>query len=212
MAEEAEGPSPSSLLPGLGPWLPSPEAALRLRLLRAAGTGYLDLDLRGKAPRALPDGAALTIAARAEAFGQRPPPEVAPLYWPDGFRDQKLSDFAQDFLTSGDLLQAEALNPYEIAREQVRQFNDDPSQRDNAALAASAYWLANREARPEDVAWTLFKRTRFVTRDAAFSMALPFAVKHLPASLIEAPPQEGTVYADLRSLSYASYDSAASLT
>jgi hypothetical protein len=160
----------------------------------------------------MPDADAVSAAARAEAFGRRPPPEVAPLYWPEGFRYQQLSDFAQDFLTSGDLLQAEALNPYEIAREQVMQFNSDPPQRANAALAAAAYWLANRDARPEDVAWTLFKRTRFVTRDAAFSMALPFAIKHLPPALIEAPPAEGAVYADLRSLSYASYDSAASLT
>ncbi len=209
--EAADLPSPSMALQ----WarVPGPDASLRLRLLRAAGTGLLDRGLSGRtAPRAMPDGAALAASARAEAFGQRPPPEVAPLYWPEGFRHQQLSDFAQDFLNSRDLLQAEALNPYRIAQEQVRQFNDDPSQRANAALAAAAYWLANRDARPEDVAWTLFKRTRFVTRDAAFSMALPFAVKHLPSSLVEAPSQEGALYADLRSLSYASYDSAASLT
>jgi hypothetical protein len=212
-AEEEAAPAalPSSLL-GWG-CMSGPDTVVQASLIRAAGLRYLGLgQWQIVPPRAMPDGAALAAAGRALAWGRRPPPEYAPLYWPDGFPFQQLSDFADDFLTDPNLSQDKTNNPFSIARDQAVKLVDDREHRRNVFLAAAAYWLANRDAQPEDIAWTLFKRNRYVTRDAAMSIALPLVLKRLPASLTEALPAEGQVYADLRILSYASFDSAASLT
>lgn len=186
------------------------DSVLARRLLEAAGVD-LTVPWRGriKATRLLPDGDRVTAEARAAAWGQRPPLEYLPMYWPQGFPEQQLHDFRDELLTQPRLFQGR-VNPYALAAERVAKLDEAAAERRRAAVALALYAATHRHAAAEDLAWTLFKRPATVFRDALYGVAVT-ALERMKPSLTKVSVGEGDVAVDLRVLSYASHDSASSL-
>ncbi|MCX7598393.1 MAG: hypothetical protein N2512_05940, partial [Armatimonadetes bacterium] len=216
---QAGDEAPASQEPTTGPLPPPPlvshcglgfDSGLVRKLVEAAGVD-LTVPWRGrlKPTLLLPDGERITAEARAASWGQCPPLEYLPMYWPQGFPGQQLSDFREELLAEPRLLQGR-VNPYALAAERVAMLDEDPRERRRAAEALALYAAVHRHAAPEDLAWTLFKQPTTVFRDALYSMAVE-ALERLKPSLAKVSVGEGEVAVDLRVLSYASHDSASSL-
>lgn len=186
------------------------DSLLARKLVEAAGVD-LTVPWRGrlKPILLLPDGERITAEARAAAWGQQPPLEYLPMYWPQGFPEQQLHDFRDELLAQPRLFQGQ-VNPYALAAERVAKLDEAAGERRRAAVALALYAATHRHAAPEDLAWTLFKRPATVLRDALYGMAVA-ALERVKPSLTKVSVGEGDVAVDLRVLSYASHDSASSL-
>ncbi len=160
--------------------------------------------------RVLPDGDRIAAEGRRLAFGYGPQFLFCPHYHQPWFPEDDISKCYRWLMTSPDLVQDGWANPYVIAAERVRELDDSRTERWRTALATAAYAALNRDAGPEDIAWTGLMRQRYVRGDVAATVAVRLATRLLPRELtqVTAVPSEAAV--DLRVQTRATYRSAAS--
>ena len=158
----------------------------------------------------MPNAAKIGAEAAAAVFGHSPKFLFCPHYHQPWFPEDDISKCTPCFLRSPDLRQDGWANPYLIFRQRVQQLDDSRTERWRTALATAAYAAINRQAAPEDIAWSGLMRQRFVRADVAATLAVRMAERFLPPELttITAAPSEIPV--DLRVYTRATWRSAAS--
>lgn len=149
---------------------------------------------------------------QAYRFGTSP--MYCPSFLPELYPGLNLGQMCEDeFYSSPRLLQRNAYNPFDLAREEFEKLARDEVKRNQRLALAAAYAYLHRDCDEwaTDTLLAMLARSRFIRDEVVVDALADLALPMLPQNLVTATPPEGQIAVDLRALSNVSYDSVASI-